>query len=62
IKLAKFKAVDLEDFCGDDKVMDFDVPDEVTDEGIKIIDEFLRSWATTAPTDGEDIVMSLEEE
>ena len=42
----------------DDKNMDVDVPPEITDEGIKIVEEFLRSWA--ASNDGEDIVMDEE--
>lgn len=43
----------------DDKAMDIDVPAEATKEGIKIVEDFLRSWVT--PTDGEDVVMDLEE-
>ncbi|KAJ3905637.1 muts domain V-domain-containing protein [Lentinula edodes] len=60
VKLAKCKADELEDFGGDDKDMDVDVPPEVTEEGIRIVEDFLRSWAS--PTDGEDVVMEEDEE
>lgn len=43
----------------DDKAMDVDVSAEATEEGVKIVEDFLRSWTT--PTDGEDVVMDLEE-
>ncbi|KAJ4481616.1 DNA mismatch repair protein [Lentinula edodes] len=59
VKLAKCKADELEDFGGDDKDMDVDVPPEVTEEGIRIVEDFLRSWAS--PTDGEDVVMEEDE-
>ncbi|KAJ4001111.1 muts domain V-domain-containing protein [Lentinula boryana] len=59
VKLAKSKADELEDFSGDDKNMDVEVSPEVTDEGIRIVEDFLRSWAST--TDGEDVVMEEEE-
>ncbi|KAJ3856348.1 muts domain V-domain-containing protein [Lentinula lateritia] len=59
VKLAKCKADELEDFGGDDKDMDVDVPPEVTEEGIRIVEDFLRSWAS--PTDGEDVVMVEDE-
>ncbi|KAF5390577.1 hypothetical protein D9757_002738 [Collybiopsis confluens] len=58
VKLAKAKADELEDFGGDDQDMNVDVPAEVADEGIKIVEEFLRSWAV--PKDGEDEVMDEE--
>ncbi|KAJ3736284.1 muts domain V-domain-containing protein [Lentinula guzmanii] len=59
VKLAKSKADELEDFSGDDKNMDVEVSPEVTDEGIRIVEDFLRSWASM--TDGEDVVMEEEE-
>ncbi|KAJ4478183.1 muts domain V-domain-containing protein [Lentinula aciculospora] len=58
VKLARCKADELEDFGGDDTDMDVEVPPEVTDEGINIVEDFLRSWAS--PTDGEDVVMEEE--
>ncbi|GAW07134.1 DNA mismatch repair protein [Lentinula edodes] len=60
VKLAKCKADELEDFGGDDKDMDVDVPPEVTEEGIRIVEDFLRSWASSK--DGEDVVMEEDEE
>lgn len=42
----------------DDKHMDVDVPPEVTDEGIRIVEDLLRTWlASTSQSDGEDVVM-----
>ncbi|KAF8434863.1 DNA mismatch repair protein [Boletus edulis BED1] len=57
VKLAKRKADELEDFA----VGQHPEPqhsDEVTEEGIQIVEELLRTWAeSTQDTDGEDIVM-----
>lgn len=39
--------------------MDVDVSPEVTEEGIRIVEDFLRSWAS--PTDEEDVVMEEDE-
>ncbi|TFK39373.1 DNA mismatch repair protein MSH2 [Crucibulum laeve] len=59
VKLAKRKADELEDF-GDDKSAQDQIPDEVTEEGIKIVEELLRTWSSSSQQDGEDIVMADE--
>ncbi|THV05363.1 DNA mismatch repair protein [Dendrothele bispora CBS 962.96] len=62
VKLARKKADELEDF-GDDKHMDTDIPPEVTDEGIAIVQELLKKWASENPRpDDEDVVMHDEQE
>lgn len=59
MQLAKRKADELEDFA----VGQHPEPqhsDEVTEEGIQIVEELLRTWAestSAAGTDGEDVVM-----
>ncbi|KAH7882344.1 DNA mismatch repair protein [Phlebopus sp. FC_14] len=56
VKLAKRKAEELEDFA----VGQHPEPqhsDEVTEEGIQIVEELLRKWADTSNADGEDVVM-----
>ncbi|KAF5369844.1 hypothetical protein D9758_001399 [Tetrapyrgos nigripes] len=60
VKLARKKADELEDFGGDDKNMDIDtnIPEEVTDEGIAIVQELLQKWASEHPdNDDDDVVM-----
>lgn len=64
IKLAKRKADELEDFGGEHK-REYTHPQEVTDEGSKIVEEFLTTWATqcaAAKADGDDIVMETDED
>ncbi|KAJ7885085.1 muts domain V-domain-containing protein [Mycena olivaceomarginata] len=56
VKLARRKADELEDFGGE-KRMETEFPPEITDEGIKIVDELLSAWAHQAQ-DGEDVVMA----
>ncbi|KIJ61455.1 hypothetical protein HYDPIDRAFT_137783 [Hydnomerulius pinastri MD-312] len=56
VKLAKRKADELEDFA----VGQHPEPqhsDEVTEEGIQIVEDLLRKWAQTSSTDGEDVIM-----
>jgi hypothetical protein len=40
-----------------EKRMETEFPPEITDEGIKIVDELLSAWAHQAQ-DGEDVVMA----
>ncbi|KAJ3545219.1 hypothetical protein NMY22_g2523 [Coprinellus aureogranulatus] len=54
IKLAKRKAVELEDFGKEDKETKFD--EETTREGVEIMEEILRAWASNQDAD-EDVVM-----
>ncbi|KAF9226411.1 DNA mismatch repair protein [Gyrodon lividus] len=56
VKLAKRKADELEDFAIGQQ-HEPQHSDEVTQEGIQIVEELLRKWAETTGTDGEDIVM-----
>ncbi|KAF8217826.1 DNA mismatch repair protein [Mycena galopus ATCC 62051] len=56
VKLARRKADELEDF-GAEKPMQSGFPPELTDEGMKLVDELLSAWAQPAQ-DGEDIVMT----
>ncbi|KAJ6454605.1 muts domain V-domain-containing protein [Mycena sanguinolenta] len=56
VKLARRKADELEDFGGEKRI-ESEFPPEVTDEGIKIVDELLSAWAHP-PHDGEDVVMT----
>ncbi|OCH93883.1 hypothetical protein OBBRIDRAFT_723791, partial [Obba rivulosa] len=61
VKLAKRKADELEDFHTDHSG-DAEMPPEVVEEGTKIVEELLRTWASQTPgTDGEDVVMGDEE-
>ncbi|KAK1226170.1 MSH2 protein [Marasmius sp. AFHP31] len=63
VKLARQKAKELEDFGGDDKHMDDELPVEVTNEGIEIVQDLFRSWASKQAKDGdEDVVMVDEDE
>ncbi|KAJ3503070.1 hypothetical protein NMY22_g18379 [Coprinellus aureogranulatus] len=54
IKLAKRKAIELEDFGKEDKETKFD--EETTREGVQIMEEILRAWASNQDAD-EDVVM-----
>ncbi|KAF7335971.1 DNA mismatch repair protein 2 [Mycena sanguinolenta] len=56
VKLARRKADELEDFGGEKRI-ESEFSPEVTDEGIKIVDELLSAWAHP-PQDGEDVVMT----
>ncbi|KDQ60242.1 hypothetical protein JAAARDRAFT_32621 [Jaapia argillacea MUCL 33604] len=60
VKLAKRKAEELEDFNTDDHASEPQHSKEVTDEGIQIVEQLLRTWASRIPdeVDGEDVVMS----
>ncbi|EIM82088.1 DNA mismatch repair protein [Stereum hirsutum FP-91666 SS1] len=63
VRLAKRKADELEDFNTDDASnSEADLPPEVTEEGIKIVEEMLKTWASRtsvypAQLDDGDIVM-----
>ncbi|OBZ78347.1 DNA mismatch repair protein msh-2 [Grifola frondosa] len=58
VKLAKRKADELEDFNTDKDTSESDLPTEVIEEGTKIVEELLRTWASnTSGHDGEDVVM-----
>ncbi|PBK98891.1 DNA mismatch repair protein [Armillaria gallica] len=57
VKLARRKAEELEDFGGADDSMDNDMPVDVTNEGIAIVEELLSTWAASQTQDGEDVVM-----
>lgn len=63
VKLAKRKADELENFGHDEKQTEPEVPSEVTEEGIQIIEEFLSAWSSRGPvTDGEDIIMAGDDD
>ncbi|KIM69472.1 hypothetical protein SCLCIDRAFT_1207895 [Scleroderma citrinum Foug A] len=56
VKLAKRKADELEDFAvGQDSQPEHS--DEVTDAGMRVVEELLRKWSQSTSTDGEDVVM-----
>lgn len=57
VKLARRKAEELEDFGGPDDSIDKDMPVDVTNEGIAIVEELLSTWAASQTQDGEDVVM-----
>ncbi|KAI0689572.1 muts domain V-domain-containing protein [Cytidiella melzeri] len=59
VKLAKRKADELEDFNADRREIDADIPSEVIEEGSKLVEQLLQTWASQTPVrDGEDIVMA----
>ncbi|KAG6917777.1 hypothetical protein DXG01_001182 [Tephrocybe rancida] len=60
VRLAKRKADELEDFGTDTKASEEDgIPAEVTEEGLQIMEDFLRTWSTQPSAhDGEDVVMT----
>ncbi|KAJ3492212.1 hypothetical protein NLI96_g140 [Meripilus lineatus] len=63
VKLAKRKADELEDFNSTASQTEPDLPPEVVEEGTKIVEEFLRTWASRQQNqDGEDVVMTDGEE
>ncbi|KAJ7255181.1 muts domain V-domain-containing protein [Mycena rebaudengoi] len=57
VKLARRKADELEDFGGEKK-HDSGFSPELTDEGIKLVEELLLEWSSqSGGADGEDVVM-----
>ncbi|KZV76588.1 DNA mismatch repair protein [Peniophora sp. CONT] len=66
VQLARRKAAELEDFGGVEKEGDMDVdqelPEEVVEEGVRLVEQLLRKWSSTKGTDGEDVVMGDEGE
>ncbi|KAG0708032.1 DNA mismatch repair protein [Suillus ampliporus] len=56
VKLAKRKADELEDFATGQQ-SEPEHSDEVTEEGIQIIEELLKKWASESSTDDEDVMM-----
>ncbi|KAH9941212.1 DNA mismatch repair protein [Epithele typhae] len=59
VKLARKKAEALEDFARDKS--EPELPDDVVEEGAKIIEDMLRLWASSGGHDGEDVVMEDED-
>ncbi|KAJ7089358.1 muts domain V-domain-containing protein [Mycena belliarum] len=57
VKLARKKADELEDFGGEKRI-DSEFSPEVTEEGIRIVEELLSTWANQPADDSEDIVMT----
>ncbi|RDX54685.1 DNA mismatch repair protein [Lentinus brumalis] len=55
VKLARKKADELEDF--NEEKAESKLSPEVIEEGTKIVEEMLRTWASKSTDDGEDIVM-----
>ncbi|KAG7086447.1 hypothetical protein E1B28_002400 [Marasmius oreades] len=62
IKLARQKARELEDFGGDGKHMEEDIPVEVTNEGIEIVQHLFRSWAGKKAVDDDDDVVMIDDD
>ncbi|CCL99791.1 uncharacterized protein FIBRA_01813 [Fibroporia radiculosa] len=64
VKLAKRKADELEDFnTAEERQGDLELPANVIEEGTKIIEDLLRTWAShVSEHDGEDVVMSDAED
>ncbi|KAG1844486.1 DNA mismatch repair protein [Suillus subluteus] len=56
VKLAKRKADELEDFATGQQ-SEPEHSDEVTEEGIQIIEELLKKWASESSADDEDVMM-----
>ncbi|EIN09262.1 DNA mismatch repair protein [Punctularia strigosozonata HHB-11173 SS5] len=57
VKLARRKANELEDF-GRDEAEDAEFSEEVTEEGVELVEELLRTWATrSAGGSDEDVDM-----
>lgn len=47
----------------DEKKAEDAIPQEVTEEGLQVMEEFLRAWsAQQDSTDGEDVIMADEED
>ncbi|KAL5514499.1 hypothetical protein ACEPAG_2588 [Sanghuangporus baumii] len=63
VKLAKRKADELEDFGGEHE-KEYSHPNEVIDEGSKLVEEILREWGqrcSASEQDGEDVIMDDDE-
>ncbi len=58
VKLAKRKADELEDFGGDENSAT-KFSQDITEEGSKVIEDLLRSWATQTSQDDEDVDMDM---
>ncbi|KAI0053218.1 DNA mismatch repair protein [Auriscalpium vulgare] len=63
VRLAKRKADELEDFNVENSPQEPDLPPDVVNEGIRIIEQLLKTWSsrTTAPMvvdEDEDVVMA----
>ncbi|KAG1902378.1 DNA mismatch repair protein [Suillus fuscotomentosus] len=56
VKLAKRKADELEDFATGQQ-SEPEHSDEITEEGIQIIEELLKKWASESSADDEDVMM-----
>ncbi|KAG1850170.1 DNA mismatch repair protein MutS [Suillus subluteus] len=56
VKLAKWKADELEDFVNGQQ-SEPEHSDEVTEEGIQIIEKLLKKWASESCADDEDVMM-----
>jgi len=57
VKLAKRKADELEDF-NTDQAGEPELSPDVVEEGTKIVEELLRTWASrTSEQDGDDVIM-----
>ena len=37
--------------------VDQELPDDVVEEGVRLVEELLRKWSSAKGTDGEDVVM-----
>ncbi|KZP28118.1 DNA mismatch repair protein [Athelia psychrophila] len=66
VKLAKRKADELEDFGHTEKESERQAPNagvspEITEEGIEIVQQLLKTWASESNTDGEDVVMAEDD-
>lgn len=65
VQLARCKAAELEDFGGagtggGDVSMEEELPEEVVEEGVRLVEELLRKWsggAAAKGADGEDVMM-----
>ena len=55
VKLAKRKADELEDF--NTTRSDAQFSEEVTQEGVEIVEELLRKFASSSKQDGDDVIM-----
>ncbi|EED80646.1 predicted protein [Postia placenta Mad-698-R] len=63
VKLAKRTADELEDFNSESKAGESQLPPEVVEEGTRIVEELLRTWASQiSERDGDDIVMEDSED
>lgn len=63
VKLAKRTADELEDFNSESKAGEPQLPPEVVEEGTRIVEELLRTWASQiSQRDGDDIVMEDSED